>query len=182
MTRNLGYIGLVCAGAAVVLAGWPNGEAAAPFDPDGVQCYPMHAVHGAVPEVKSLMPDQEENRFSKERASNETFAVPAAQAAEACAFDGCDTAGYKRLKRELKPYLFRRRNITASLYHERGDDGLDLASRIFSSDREEDMLSSLAKLYHAGKLDLASYREEKEALALLLLKPAAFRPCQSQSN
>ncbi len=66
MTRRPGYTAMLCASVSLVLAGCSE-EAAAPFDPESVQCFPMQIAKGAVPEVKSLMPDQEESRFSKER-------------------------------------------------------------------------------------------------------------------
>lgn len=154
---------------------WSSGEAS--FDAETVQCYPAPPT-GSFPAVKpSFAPD---DNLQYHRNKVDPVLQSSLAAAQRCAFEGCDVGGLKVLKRELKQYLGKRRIITRNLVNELGDGGLDFAAGVFSSDRDEDLVAALRELHASGQLDISSYREEKEALALLVLKPAqSFRPCMA---
>jgi hypothetical protein len=121
---------------------------------------------------------QSQPSFEEYRTTMQTFVKPALKAAEHCLNVTCNAAAQKSLRGALKQYLAKRRAITAGLFFTGGFDGLDLADRVFSSTEDDELTGALTKLHDAGMLDIASYKEEKEALALIVRKPpAAFRPC-----
>jgi len=172
MSKNL-LIAAVLGLAFALCFAWSSGEA--PFHAETVQCYPSPQT-GSFPAVKpSFAPD---DKLQYHRDKVDPVLQSSLAAAQRCAFESCDAGGLKVLKRELKQYLGKRRIITRNLVNELGDDGLNFAASVFTSERDEDLVAALRTLHASEQLDMASYREEKEALALLVLKPAqSFRPC-----
>lgn len=154
-----------------------SGTKAQAFYPEQVQCYPSPVAQAKkTVAVQSLTP--------ADAAQILTAITPAAQAAlaaaEHCAANSCPSAARATLDAKLKLYLAQRRSITTDLYHRQGPHGLTAATEIFTQGSGPALTAKLSSLYEAGKLDVAKFADDKEALALVLTKPAsAFRPCEA---
>ena len=175
MTRWIAWLAALVLGLGTMVLVWVS--TAAPFQPEDVQCFARPEPLGTFPAVKPLL-HQEQSEFEQQRSAIMSGLGGALAAADKCAYGVCDDADRKRMRGLLKMYLSTRRNIAANLYAKYGDDALDKANRVFETDQEDDLLRALKKLHRAGHLDIAAYRDQRDALALFVLKPSQdFRPC-----
>ncbi|MEQ1718449.1 MAG: hypothetical protein ABL907_21110 [Hyphomicrobium sp.] len=174
MRLPFGFGVLLAAVMALVMPGEP--AATAVFAADAVQCFPLAAIPSGPSAAHSL--NRAQGSVEDVRATMAAYVVPALQAAEHCLSGQCEAAAAKTLRGALKPYLAARRTMTTKLFLEQGLAGLGRADDVFASPEDFALARDLAKLHAAGKLDFASFGEDKEALALLVLHPASgFRPC-----
>ena len=102
----------------------------------------------------------------------------ARDAARACQSGWCDSRTRYNMNYSLAHYLAERRAVTTDLYRSEGDAGLAKAAQLFSTPDDVKLASDTASLYAKGRLDPAELHDERDALALVMMKSAdSFKPC-----
>lgn len=150
---------------------------AAAFDPEGIRCY-VPAVTPAKLDVHKPAPD-----VAALRATVAPLTQDALRSARACAGPVCSSAQSASLKRTIFRYLETRRRITSDLYQQHRVDGLAIADQVFDNTQTRELSLALAGLQAQGRLDPAKFGADREALALVITKPAqAFRPCTASQT
>lgn len=149
-----------------------NDTSAATFDPQTVQCYAADA-EPAVSRAGSSIARSDTHQIAMSLASS---ARQATDAVLACSDEGCDPAKITSMQRAVSSYLEARRSVTTKLYRQNASTGTSL-SALLNGNGEAELSQALARLYAARRLDFASFGTQRDALALLIRNPAAFRPC-----
>lgn len=177
MISKLGVPGLLGITMGLGLAvSSQSGTTAPVFNADTIRCYgpAANGTHAAATG----------NLARADAAQISASVAPAAQAALAavntCARSSCDAPRQRDLKRTLSDYLAARSKVTTDLFRQQGAKGLDAAASLFAQPGDLELSQALAGLHQSGALDIADFGDQREALALVVSKPAAaFRPCEA---
>lgn len=149
--------------------------AAEAFNPASIRCFAAPAltqpvktsVHTAAPDVAAM------------RAAVAPLTDDALNSARACAGSACTGAQSATLTHAVSRYLDTRRRMTADLYQQHRMHGLAIADEVFGGARTQALSELLAGLHAQGDLDPGHFGVNRDALSLLISKPAqSFRPCE----
>ena len=147
--------------------------AAEAFNPDVVRCFAAPALTQSQPDAKQPAP-----HVADLRATAEPLTEQALSLARACTAARCDGDEAAELMRTVWRYLDARRRITSELYQRHRMAGLATADQVFDTPGTQALSQALGQLYAHGRLDPAQFGGNRDALALVISKPAeAFRPC-----
>jgi hypothetical protein len=95
-----------------------------------------------------------------------------------CTEQSCPRAAWEEYRSTLFWYLSPRLQHTSRLYREYGSDGLTRARQIYIQPLDVAVEEGLRKRYAAGIFRINDFRQNTEAVAILVLKGAdALRPC-----
>lgn len=151
--------------------------AAEAFDPAAIRCFAAPAIAQSVagaPQVALSVSDL--------RDASEPLTEQAMLSTHACTAKQCGGEQSAALTRAVSRYLDARRAITSELYQRHRLEGLAIADQVFDTARTKALSQALADLYAQHRLDPAQFRGNRDALALLIGKPARdFRPCERRS-
>ncbi len=147
--------------------------AAEAFDPDTIRCFAAPAVAMSVSGTAQTAPDVQHLRHA-----SEPLTEAAILSTRACTAGACGSEQHSALRDAVSRYLDARRAITSELYRRHRNDGLAIADQLFDTAHTKALSQALADLYAQRRLDPAQFGGNRDALALLISKPAeAFRPC-----
>jgi hypothetical protein len=101
-----------------------------------------------------------------------------AVAARNCTAQSCPREAWKEYRSAVFWYLSPRLQHTSQLYRSYGDEGLIRARMIYREADDQKFVEGLRERYAAGVFRLNDFRQNRAALAILVLKGAdALRPC-----
>lgn len=152
--------------------------AAEAFDPDAIRCFAAPAIiaqgsHGVQQAALSV---------GDLRDASEPLTEQALRSTHVCTTMQCGGEQSAVLTRAVSRYLHARRAITSELYQRHRLEGLAIADQVFDTARTKALSEALADLYAQRRLNLAQFHGNRDALALLISKPARdFRPCERRS-
>jgi hypothetical protein len=99
-------------------------------------------------------------------------------ALRACTPQSCPKEAWQAYSSALFWYLSPRLQHTSRLYREYGDDGLTRAREIYREPLDVKIEDGLRERYTAGVFRFNDFRQNREAVTILVLKgAAALRPC-----
>lgn len=138
-----------------------------------------------MPEVKSLLNKNtsDEAFIEREQHSMEAFYVGAEEAKTNCSTSSCEPTGWKAYRTAIADYVSRRENVTRNLYRKRGDEGLEIASRVFGTERDRDIIKHLKEVSTAEKFEINKLGIAKQSAALLVHRgPDSYKPCSDPDH
>jgi len=121
-------------------------------------------------------------KVQAERRVMATYISSVQEAEKNCTTHACEAEELKKYRTAVSFYLHVRENISRNMFRESGEDGLSLASEIFETSADENVIETLQSMHNAGVIDLEALGSAKETAALLVLKPMdAYRPCADET-
>ncbi|MGE0054883.1 MAG: hypothetical protein AB7S74_11795 [Hyphomicrobium sp.] len=156
----------ICMGLGLAVMG-QSGNPRPAFEPELVQCFksPTASTTGTSETASKMIKASVARRAARD-------------AARACQSGWCDNRMRYSMNYNLAHYLAERRAVTTDLYRSEGDAGLAKAAQLFSTPDDVKLASDAASLYAKGRLDPAELQDERDALALVMMKSAdSFKPC-----
>jgi hypothetical protein len=149
------------------------------FNPASIRCFIAPAAT-ARPDQKGEHPAPDVSRM---HASVEPLTQNALQSARACASTHCSTGEALAVTQTVSAYLDARRRITTELYQRHRAHGLAIADNVFAHESTQALSKTLAQLHAQGKINPAQFGDKRDALALVMTRPAeAFRPCATHAS
>lgn len=159
---------------------------AAAFNPASIRCFSAPAATVPVTRAdaqadrKSANPAPDASRV---RAAVDPLTKIALESARTCASTRCSASEAVAVTRNVSAYLDARRRITAELYQQHRGPGLAIADHVFANESTQALSKALADLHAQGKIDPMQFGDKRDALALVMTKPAeAFRPCATHAS
>ena len=152
----------------------------APYHPEQVECFKVKHYVGEVPAVHSELVENTdtESEIKKYQRRIESSVSSATEAVGNCSAESCTQDAELSMRKAVKWYVATRRIMTTNIFREKGDEAASLTNEIFGTEAESTLSENLRSLYRSGKLDLAKFKDEREATALFVLKPnSSFQPC-----